>query len=261
MIESPTWSKDELETERQKAIANFRKVRVEEPLEQYLTAFDKYHGVLEELLESTVDLTDLDSRLADILQNAEQLEAFRYLAGPPISVDDLKIIAEAVLTSTRLSKDPDMVARVAQVILSGLDRRRFPWVSDAREPTEAERTAAAISSAALLATQKVQTDRRTVGKREQEAMVVGALTGAGYRQADPRVIRVLQDAPAPGHFCGESMLGERKADIIVGTWDRRVMAIECILCSPHAFDQPRRHSLLGHAERRVDLARADRQVA
>ncbi|WP_322080362.1 XamI family restriction endonuclease, partial [Burkholderia cenocepacia] len=42
-----------------------------------------------------------------------------------------------------------------------------------------------------------------------------------------RKVSVLSDAPAPGEFCAESDLGGRKADVLVGLWDRRVMPIEC----------------------------------
>jgi len=37
----------------------------------------------------------------------------------------------------------------------------------------------------------------------------------------------VSHAPAPGEFCGESVLGTRKGDIIVTLWDHRVMPIEC----------------------------------
>ncbi len=35
------------------------------------------------------------------------------------------------------------------------------------------------------------------------------------------------EAPQPGEFCQEVTLGTRKADLIVGLWDRRTMPIEC----------------------------------
>lgn len=37
----------------------------------------------------------------------------------------------------------------------------------------------------------------------------------------------LADAPAPGHFCPESLLGKTRADFVVRLWDQRVMGIEC----------------------------------
>ena len=223
----PVWSEEQLEDERRKAIEIFRKNRVEEPLEQYLVKFDEYQKVVEDLLESTVDLSDLKSQMVEVLTEPKLLEAFRYLAGPPISDDDLKVLAEAALSKKQLKQDKDMVARVGQVVLSGLDRRRFPWVIEGREPTEKEREAAVIASAALIATRRVETERRSQGKREQEAAVQQALRELGFAEVPTRAVSVLSDAPKPGEFCSECVLGNRKADLLVGLWDRRVMPIEC----------------------------------
>jgi hypothetical protein len=49
----------------------------------------------------------------------------------------------------------------------------------------------------------------------------------GFNKVNSRKVSVLSDAPAPGEFCAESDLGGRKADVLVGLWDRRVMPIEC----------------------------------
>jgi hypothetical protein len=38
---------------------------------------------------------------------------------------------------------------------------------------------------------------------------------------------LLDVAPAPGEFCGESQLGDTRADLVVRLCDRRVMPIEC----------------------------------
>jgi hypothetical protein len=42
-----------------------------------------------------------------------------------------------------------------------------------------------------------------------------------------RTIPNVSAAPDSGEFCGESMLGSRKADIVVRLWDQRLMPIEC----------------------------------
>lgn len=235
----PEWSEAQLEENRLVAIELFRHRRMEEPLEQYLATFDEYQGTVEELLEATVDLTDLDSQILNLLTEPKKLEAFRYLSGPPISDDDLKVIAEASLSKQRLQQDATMVSRIRQVVLSGLDRRRFPWVIEGREPTENERQAAVLASAALIASRRLETRRRSYGKQEQEAAVHAALLGIGYKRVDSRKVFQLADAPGPGEFCGESEFGvqlsghqdggerPRKADVLIGLWDRRVMPLEC----------------------------------
>jgi hypothetical protein len=228
MIDPPVWTSEQLDAERAKSSAAFSKERLEEPLEDYLEAFDQYQGYVEEVLETTVDLTDFETSALDVLGDPRLLEAFRYLAAPPISTDDLKVLADASsLTKSRLENSPDGVQRLIGVVRQVLDRRRFAWVVENREPTEAERNAAVLASAALMAASRTQTSRRNKGKEQQEAAVKAALHDLGFTEVPSRSIPTLQHAPAPGEFCGESRLGTRKGDIIVGLWDRRVMPIEC----------------------------------
>lgn len=228
MIDPPRWSADELAAEGEQAKAVFRKERLEEPLEDYLKAFEQYQGNVEDLFEATVDLTDVDDTATDILTNKKMLHAFRYLAGPPISEGDLKTVAEAnSLVASRLRQDAEAVQRILSVIRIGLDRRRFPWVAEDREPNEAEKTAAIIAAAALMATQHVGTARRSLGKKRLEGLTEGALSGTGFVTVATRKVRTFVDAPDAGQFCGEAYFGERKADFIVRLWDNRVMPIEC----------------------------------
>jgi hypothetical protein len=227
MIAAPIWTSEELKKESFSAVEVFRKRRMEEPLEDYLEAFDEYQGRVEELLEATVDLSQLDTQFMEVVTDRNLLQALRYLSGPPISADDLKTVGEATLTPVRLKHDVGMARRIVQMILNGLDRRRFPWVTEKREPTEAERGAAVLASAALMATQRLATDRRSLEKRRQEEEVMQALQTSGLTKVPTRSIPILSAAPLPGQFCGESKLGRRKADIVVGLWDGRIVPIEC----------------------------------
>jgi hypothetical protein len=228
LIDPPVWSSERLEAERQKARVAFSKERLEEPLEDYLEAFDTYQGYVEEVLETTVDLSDLHTSALDVLGDARLLEVFRYLAAPPISQDDLKVLADAdSLAKGHLKESPDLVQRLIIVVRQVLDRRRFSWVVENREPTEAERSAAVIASATLMAASRTQTQRRASSKTQQETMVKEALKGLGFTEVQSRKIPNIAHAPSLGEFCGESVLGNRKGDIIVRLWDQRVMPIEC----------------------------------
>jgi len=176
MIDPPSWSSDELKAAAKTSTEHFRQRRIEEPLEDYLEAFDDYQGHVEDLFETTIDLTRLEASAVEILTDKKLLHAFRYLAGPPISIDDLKTVAEAAsLSPKQLRANPEMVARVVQVVLMGLDRRRFPWVKESREPSEAERQAAVLASSAMMAAQRAGTKRRSEGGRR----IAGTRPGAG----------------------------------------------------------------------------------
>ncbi|MBX5470085.1 MAG: XamI family restriction endonuclease [Thermoleophilaceae bacterium] len=226
-LDPPRWDPEQLEADRLAAITKFREERLQEPLEQYLEAFDTYRRALEDLLEATVDLTDLSTARLEILTDPALLEALRYTAGPPISEDDLKVLADASLAPSKLRADRDMGQRVIETILTALDHRRFPWLVEGREPNEDERTAAVLASAALMATQRLSTSRRSESKTSQEQSVRDALLDAGFEEVPTRRIETLAQAPNEGQFCGESQFGSRKADFVIGLWDGRTMPLEC----------------------------------
>ena len=200
---------------------------MEEPLEAYLQAFAHYEQDVRNLLQTSEDLASLDRHLSRILADADLLKTFRYLAGPPISEDDLKVLADAALSPSRLCQDTEMAARVLNVVRLGLDKRRFPWVGESREAKGNERDAAVLASAALMASSHVSTIRRSSGKERQELAVEKILLDGGHSKVPTRRVNTFNQIPRPNEFCRESLLGTRKADFLVGLPDQRVMAIEC----------------------------------
>ena len=103
-----------------------------------------------------------------------------------------------------------MVARVLDVVRVGLDKRRFPWISEGREPTEAERKAAVIASAALLAWSKVSTDRRSQGKDQQEQLVEEALLGIDFVKVPTRKALTLALLRKPGSSAEKAIWARAK---------------------------------------------------
>lgn len=226
-IKPPHWTEAQFATDSQTAIAKFREMRIDEPLEQYLRVFDVYREAVEELIEETIDLTQLAEQAVDLLTKPEMLVSIRYLASPAISEDDLTVVADAALSPTRLRADEEMAKRVVATVLLALDRNRFPWVGEDREPTPAERDIAVVATASLIATQKVQTARRNQSKNEQEDLVAQYLTTQGFTQVPTRNIDNISKLPNLGEFCRESTFSGRKADLVVRVWDGRTMPIEC----------------------------------
>lgn len=224
----PRWSAEALARDVDEAVESFRRGREREPLGHYPAHVDECLGTMEELIELTVDLSQLRERAVEVVTIPHLLEALRFVAGPFISVDDLRVIARTTLAPTRLRADPEAAERIVDSVLTGIDQRRFPWVADGREPGEDERQAAVLASAVLMATERVRTMRRNEAKTTQEGAVADALIAAGFTRVErPRAIRTLEDAPAPGEFCDEVDFGGRKADLVVGLWDRRRMPLEC----------------------------------
>jgi len=211
-----------------KATEVFRVERRKEPLEDFTEAYDLYIKAVEEFFEVTIDLTALEEQSTEVLTKPRLAVVARYLTGPFISVDDLKVVADTdSISVTRLKADPGIVARIIEVIRAGLDRRRFPWVGENRDPDSDEKAAAIVATASLMATQRVVTERRTKDKRRLEGLTRSALLEAGFTEVKTRRIKTMADAPSLGEFCGESRLGSRKADFVVRLWDQRIMPIEC----------------------------------
>lgn len=228
LLSPPVWDDARLEGDRQRAIAAFRDERMREPLEKYLEVFEVYRDVFDELLETTVDLTRLSDNAVAMLADKRFLEAVRYLSGPPISSDDLKVLVDASsVAPTTLRADPGLARRLIDTIMTGLDRRRFPWIAENREATDQERSTAVVASGAMMAAKRVETERRNEGKTAQEQRVRGALVQHGFSELPPRTALTLAEAPGSGQFCMETLLGTRKADLLVRLWDHRVMPIEC----------------------------------
>lgn len=228
MIKPPRWTREELDKERQKAEEHFRQGRHTEPLELYLELFDEYRGVVEEFLEQTVDLTQIKEQATDLLCDPRKQEVFRYLSGPPISVDDLKVLVEASsFSARRLSQDPALVERLVGFLQDWHDRRRFPWLVGGWEPGEHDRAAAIVATTALLAVRRLETMRRNEGKKMQERLVSTQLKRSRFTEVPTRRIATLADAPGPGEFCAESRFGARKADFVIGLRDGRKMPLEC----------------------------------
>jgi len=221
-LSPPRWTLEEFEAGAARGIEAFRDGRMSEAREDYTSHFAEARRAVEDLLELTTDLSNLEATGRSAV--AGYLEALRYIAAPPISTDDLETLSGV---EERNFETVTGWPAVVGTVMALVDRQRFPWLLDGREPTEAERLAAVTATAAQIAARRIMTARANEAKDAQEALVRSALRGAGFTEVSPRAIATLRTAPKPGEFCGESMLGSRKADIVVGLWDDRVLAIEC----------------------------------
>jgi hypothetical protein len=155
-------------------------------------------------------------------------DALRYLAGPPISEDDLRVIAGVEsLAPGVLNKYPEIARKVFEVIVRVIDTYRFPWLKTGNQPTASQLESALLASSLLLASQRIATERRNDGKESQESRVKSYLANHGFEEVSPESINTIVKGPQAMQFCAECRLGERKADVVVRLHDTRLMAIEC----------------------------------
>ncbi|MCC6883237.1 MAG: XamI family restriction endonuclease [Verrucomicrobiales bacterium] len=192
--------------------------------------YEAARGKFNKLFKTLNLLNQSEIRDADVAEAFEMGlgEALRYLAGPPISDDDLRVITgvESMAPST-LGKNPEAVRKVMEVIERVIDPHRFPWIAKGIAPTPKQREAALVASSVLLAAQRIATERRNSGKNRQEEAVKEYLRKLGFVEVGAKKITTIVNGPKEGEFCSECELGDRKADIVVRLFDTRLMAIEC----------------------------------
>jgi XamI-like restriction endonuclease len=208
------WSLLQLEHDRAKAVEAFRDARLREPLERYQTYFDKARTAVEELLELTQDLLSLESLIPDAGQTMsrqeaaelnQRLRALRYVTGPPLSADDLCVLAEAEhFTARYFAAHPESLERVIAIVRDNHDRERFPWIfPDAATPSEKQKEIACQATAALMASSSTARARRNdVSALHDE--FAKHLLALGYHKVTRRSIASREALPAPGQFSRNS---------------------------------------------------------
>ncbi len=223
------WTQDELRYDADLSSSQFRADRLAVS-DSWTSHYESARAKFELLFQKLNDLNPNavhDGNLAGAYGSGLS-EALRYLAGPPISDDDLRVIANVdSLAPGVLRKSPQVMRQVFDVIERVIDPFRFPWIKSGTMPTAEQREAALLASAVLLAAQRIATERRNDGKDEQEGKVKSYLSSLGFTEVPPVAINTIVRGPQPGQFCAECLLGERKADVVLRLHDTRLMAIEC----------------------------------
>lgn len=230
---TPTiWTTQQLTSDIAAAISIFRTERIGEPKQKYDDYYTKFELIFNELIDELpkvfADPPDV-KLLSRLVKGKDRKKAFRYLAAPPISEDDLKTLADAGYGPLVFKRDPAAVKRVRDLVKTVLDGHRFPWIDAVRSPTDEERAKAVAASAAMAATRDVEMSRRTNSKQMQEQAVKDVLESLGMKEVPPREIISLSSgaAPAPGEYCGESRVAGTRADVIARLRNGDIMLIEC----------------------------------
>ncbi|MCM2549655.1 XamI family restriction endonuclease [Burkholderia glumae] len=226
---TPRWTTEELTEDAAIASAEFRAERlaVSDSWEMH---YKQARGKFDLLFTKLSDLNPgaiTDENLAEAY-GLGLGEALRYLAGPPISDDDLQVIADVdSIAPSVLKKNPAAIRKLFEVIERVIDPHRFPWMEAGTAPTQQQREAALLASSVLLAAQRIATERRNEGKQNQETQVKDFLRSLGFTEAPAAAINTIVKGPQAMQFCAECLLGERKADVVIRLHDTRLMAIEC----------------------------------
>lgn len=228
-IQPVQWSDDQLLADARLSESLFRDERLrskDEWTRHVEAARPKFAALLACLASHPYGLPTPDNLKAD--PNLAQGDALRYLAGPPISEDDLEVVSNVSSLEDALSgKDQAALNRILEVLRAILDPHRFPWVVSGRAPEPGQLEAARLASTLLMASRTLETERRMEGKSSQETKLKEYLLQIGFVETPTKPISSTMHGPGLGQFCGETTLGERKADVVLRLPDTRLMAIEC----------------------------------
>lgn len=229
-----TWSDDELAERAQQSIDAFVDRRLKEPRDRYLDHVQQRQSAIFRLFKvlAGVDPAKPDAEtVREIMLDSQLRDALRYVAGPPVSADDLNVLvtrSTARITKTRLKNEDDLVVTILDLICRMSDPTRFPWIDDQRVPTTHELKHAVRATTALHATQTLQTERRGYG-RAVEKILQDRLQELGYEKLKaPNKSKVTAPThwPAAKTFYGECTVYGRKADLLIGIADGRIVAVE-----------------------------------
>jgi len=229
----PRWTTEQITAHVAEATNAFRSERFDEPLEKWQTEVDlrieEFNRLFDEF--GLADPASLDPGILPTIIEEGLLDGLRYVAGPPVSADDLKTLAEVEsLARTPLMTRPGDAKAILDVIRATVDPRRFPWIAAKRAPTEEEKRAAVFASALLHAAQRLQSYRRNNAKSMQEALVRATLAARGFTGKKLKRIPPggYQAFPPPGVYSeNEVLFGPAKADVLACLWDGRILAVEC----------------------------------
>jgi hypothetical protein len=228
------WNDKELAEQAQASIDAFVDRRLKEPRDRYLDHLTNRKADILRLFRVLVAVDPISpdpKTIRTILFDRALRSALRYVAGPPVSDDDLSVLvtrSTAKLTHTKLKADDELAGAVLKLICSMSDPIRFPWIDNKREPTRHELKHAIRATAAMHAAQTLQTARRGYG-REVEKVLENRLLSLNFEKvATPNKAMITAPShwPAKRTFYGECSVYGRKADLVIGLTDGRFVAVE-----------------------------------
>jgi hypothetical protein len=232
---APTvWTEDELTQQAQVALEEFVDRRLAEPGGKYLAHVQAHRAAIVRLFKalSGVDPANPDPAMVrQVLLDQKLFDALRYVAGPPVSEDDLGVLVTRNIrgfNKTDLRRSEKLPVDVLSLICRLADPFRFPWISDRREPSPRELRDAIQATMTLHATQSLQTERRGYGKDVERRFEL-RLTELGFNKLPaPHRGRITAPIhyPAYPNFYGECTVHGRKVDLFIALPRGQMIALE-----------------------------------
>jgi len=212
--------------------------------QHYLDALDAKQGALdwqEALAEGrgiVVNALKASDYLRDVAaalrQSGHHMLALRQMLSPPKSQDQFRFICSAWSKSSEKSGAPlgeEAAEAVGQSFAEWRSRRLTHWLDAGREPETAEIEHLILTTATLIASQRLATARRNRLAKEQEQAVIDLLEAAGWARETSRLVEESSDLPGL-HYMHKTRFssGEdqsQEVDIACGLGKSVILAMEC----------------------------------
>jgi hypothetical protein len=228
------WTDQELAEQARVALNEFVDRRLAEPGGKYLAHIQNRRRAIIRLLKKLVgiDPNNPDVKLVRaILLDDELFSALRYVAGPPVSRDDLGVLVTRDIKGIKkrgLEKNNELPGKVLQLICQLADPYRFPWLADRRSPTSHELRAAIRSTMTLHAAQTLATERRGYGKLVEKRLETRLVELSFTKTRAPNKGKITAPVHYPVYpqFYGECTVHTRKVDLYIALPDGRMIAVE-----------------------------------
>jgi XamI restriction endonuclease len=228
------WNDQELTDQASVALNEFVDRRLAEPGGKYLTHIQQRRRAIVRLFKvlNGVDQNNPDAHtVRELLVDNELFDALRYIAGPPISKDDLGVLVTRDIkgiSKGALRNDDELPGKVLQLICRLADPYRFPWVADRRPARKYELRAAIRSTMTLHAAQTLATERRGYGKLVERRLETRLIELGFTNEKAPNKGQISAPIHYPKfpQFYSECTVHGRKVDLFIALPDGRMIAVE-----------------------------------
>lgn len=231
-ITPPLWNEETLARHAQSALDDFVARRLQEASDRYIEILGESRKAFSNLVRrlGSIDSSNPEPGFVrTIVARRDLRRALRYVAGPPVSEDDLGVLVTHKvkrLSNKDLKQNDALSAEVLKLICRLADAGRFPWLQDRRRPRVHELKQAIRATAVLLASQTMQTERRAYGRAVERALRERLQAGGYAKVAAPNKGRITAPVHMPPAltFYGECSVHGRRTDLLIGLPDGRAIA-------------------------------------
>jgi hypothetical protein len=228
------WTEQQLAEQAKVALNEFVDRRLAEPGGKYLAHVQARRGAIVRLFKTlaTIDPRNPDPAVVrKVILDGALFDALRYVAGPPVSEDDLGVLVTRDIGGfgkAQLRTDDALPAQILTLICRLADPFRFPWIAARRKPSHRELRDAIRATMTLHAAQSLLTDRRRYGK-DVERRLETRLRELGFTKIrTPNKGRITAPIHYPSYpkFYGECTVHGRKVDLFIALPQGRMIALE-----------------------------------